>query len=193
MEISKALLIAQPSRLDEILKEAKAIINLGDGIKRVNRLLKYNEWSKFGNDIYQWANPVDLPFVNLMASLSRHGYDYNCISMHKWWRRLKAVNQHHLITYFSYVGFQPPGDKLIWWSDVYTQCLRMNDMLEEFLKQYRDDKSVEMNLRSLLGISQQADIHAAWREFAKANHPDKGGSVERFVLVKSAYEEYSNV
>ena len=57
---------------------------------------------------------------------------------------------------------------------------------------YSDDRNVEMNLRALLGLSQQSDIKQAWLKWAKQNHPDKGGSVARFVLVKSAYEEWCN-
>jgi DnaJ-class molecular chaperone len=57
---------------------------------------------------------------------------------------------------------------------------------------YISDTSVEMNLRALLGISQNRDIKEAWTQWAKTNHPDKGGSVEKFVLVKAAYEEWQN-
>jgi DnaJ-class molecular chaperone len=55
---------------------------------------------------------------------------------------------------------------------------------------FRDDRQVEMYLRSLLGISQQRDIKEAWIEWAKRNHPDKGGSVDKFIITKSAYEEW---
>lgn len=188
--VNRETVINNPDQIKEIAKEAKATLELCKRCELLLQLRKYQDWGRFDWALMvQWANPVDEPFIKLMLSLSKHGYKYGAISMHRWWRRLKAVNQQHLITYFSYVGFQD-NVKSLYWLDLYAQCCRTKDMFQQFSAQYNNDSAVEMNLRALLGISQKTDIKEAWTKWAKANHPDKGGSVEKFVLVKAAYEEW---
>ena len=189
---SRALVISQPDAIADIKAEAKKTLELIAYCERLQQLRKYGDWSKFPwSNMCDWANAVDEPFIKLMLSLSKHGYKYNAISMHRWWRRLKAINQQNLVTFFTYVNFRKkPNDGLLWWNDVYQQCCKTTEIYSKMATVYRDDTFVEMNLRALLGISQQRDIKEAWKEFAKTNHPDKGGSVEKFVLVKAAYEEW---
>lgn len=189
----QVLLESTPDHIAEIEAEARKTVALCQYAKQLLRLREFPGWQDFDWGLMlTWANPVDEPFTKLMLSLCKHGYKYNAISMHRWWRRLKAVNQQHLISYFSYQGFQPADKKKLFWTDLYAQCCRTSEAFKSFSEIYTSDKAVEMNLRALLGISQARDIKEAWVQWAKANHPDKGGSVERFVLVKAAYEEWQN-
>lgn len=178
--------------IPEVARQARSALKLCKRFESVLRLRKYGDWSRFDWKVMaEMANDVDEPFVKVMTSLSRRGYEYSAVSMHKWWRRMKAVNQQNLMTFFSFVGFQEPSSKRLFWSDVYQQCCKTSETFTRMSEVYRDDRFVEMNLRSLLGISQATDIRQAWVKWAKQNHPDRGGSVERFVLVKAAYEEWN--
>ena len=189
---SRKLVFTNPEEIPAIKAEAKATLELISYCERLLQLRKYEDWSNFDWALMcSWANKVDEPFIKLMLSLSRHGYHYGAISMHRWWRRLKAVNQQNIISFFTYQNFNPEN-KHIYWEHLYEHCCRTHDIFTQMSAVYVSDKSVEMNLRALLGISQQRDIKEAWVQWAKNNHPDKGGSVERFVLVKAAYEEWSN-
>lgn len=187
----QTVLESPPSELPAIKAEAKATLELCTQCELLLKLRKYLDWDKFDwAYMCGWANKVDEPFVKLMISLAKHGYIYNVISMHKWWRRLKAVNQANVISFFTYTNFPGPTDKPLFWADLYAQCCRTKSMFEEMSKVFSDDHFVEMNLRGLLGCSQSANIKEAWTKWAKSNHPDKGGSVDKFVIVKAAYEEW---
>lgn len=191
LSVNREFVLEHPELLGDIKAEAKATYELCKRCELLTQLQKYSTWGQFDWSILvAMANPVDEPFVKLMISLAKHGYDYNAISMHRWWRRLKAVNQQHLVSYFTFIGFPEPGH--VGWIDLYQKCCRTSDIFKAMADVYRDDRSVEMNLRGMLGISQKSDIKEAWLKWAKQNHPDKGGSVERFVLVKAAYEEWQN-
>ena len=191
---SRDLVITRPDLIPDIKKEAKATLDLIGYCDRLIQLRKYEDWGRFDwAFMATWANKIDEPFVKLMLSLSKHNYHYGAISMHKWWRRLKAVNQQHIITYFTYQGFPPPErGKKLFWLELYEHCCKTQTMFQQMSEVFKDDRSVEMNLRGMLGISQRRDIKEAWVEWAKQNHPDKGGSAERFVLVKAAYEEWQD-
>lgn len=194
MMFSRQLIITNPEQINEIKAEAKATLDMCTYCEQLMRLRKYNDWERFDwGYMCTWANKVDAPFVRLMLSLARNGYKYGAISMHKWWRRLKAVNQHNVISYFTYNGFEHDKRTNLWWDKLYEHCCRSKEMFIKMSEVYNSDTAVEMNLRALLGISQKSDIKDAWTRWAKANHPDKGGSVEKFVLVKAAYEEWQNV
>lgn len=189
--VNRDLVMSHPELIQDIRREAKATLELIGYCENLMRLRKYEDWERFDwGFMCTWANKVDEPFVKLMLSLARHGYKYGAISMHKWWRRLKALNQHHIISFFTYQGFDFDKKKTLWWDELYKHCCRSRDVFEQMSQVFTDDKNVEMNLRALLGISQVRDIKEAWHEWAKHNHPDKGGSVEKFVLVKAAYEEW---
>lgn len=192
IEFSREAVMNMPDMIPEIKAEAKATLELIGYCEKLIQLRQYEDWGKFDWPFMAtWANKVDEPFIKLMLSLSKHHYHYGAISMHKWWRRLKAVNQQHLIQYFTYQGFPPPErGKLLFWTELYEHCCKTNSMFVEMGAIFKDDTAVEMNLRAMLGCSQQKDLKEAWTAWAKQNHPDKGGSVERFVLVKAAYEEW---
>lgn len=192
IEFSRKAVMAMPGMIPKIKQEAKATLDLIKYCEQLVQLRKYEDWARFDwAFMCTWANKVDEPFIKLMISLSRHGYHYGAISMHRWWRRLKAVNQQHLIQFFNYINFPAPKkDTLLFWEQVYEHCCRTNEIFTQMSAVYNDDRSVEMNLRALLGTSQSSDLKQAWTNWAKQNHPDKGGSVDKFVLVKAAYEEW---
>lgn len=191
--VNRELIMAHPELIAEAKKEAKATLELIGYCDNLMRLRKYVDWERFDWSLMcTWANKVDEPFVKLMLSLANHGYKYGAISMHRWWRRLKAVNQQHLITFFTYQGFNHDKKQLLWWETLYEHCCRSHEVFVQMASVFNDDKNVEMNLRALLGTSQNSDLKEVWTKWAKANHPDKGGSVEQFVLVKAAYEEWQN-
>lgn len=192
--ISREMIVEHPELIPDIKREARRILEIINYCESLQRLRSLEDWSNFDWALMcTWANRVDEPFVKLMISLAKHGYHYNAISMHKWWRRLKAVNQQHLITYFTYNNFVDKKVKpRLFWTDVYEQCCRTQDIFCQMSEIYKSDSAVEMNLRALLGCSQKADIKQAWSEWAKRNHPDKGGDVERFILIKAAYEEWQH-
>lgn len=192
LSVNRQMVTENLELLPEIEKEARATLNLCRRCKKLLELRKYCGWDRFEWPVLcEMLNDVDEPFVKVMVSLGKNGYKYSAVSMHKWWRRIKAVNQQHLITYFSYIGFPKPSEKNLFWTEVYAQCCKTSEVFERMSEVFRDDRSVEMNLRALMGISQNRDIKEAWTEWAKKNHPDKGGSVEKFVLVKAAYEEWN--
>lgn len=181
--------LTRPESIRDVKREARRILDVCGYVEHLSTLRKYGDWSKFDWSVMaSWANSIDDVFVRLMIGLSKRKYTYNVISMHRWWRRLKACNQQNIIAFFTYIGFVQPG--FIDWGVLYAHCCRTKSVFDEMLDVYKSDKSVELNLRALLGISMQKDIEQAWRKWAKENHPDKGGSEERFVLVKAAYEEW---
>lgn len=187
----KQHIIDHPEDIPLVRKEARETLEFIKYCEHIQQLRKYEDWGKFDWALMcSWANVVDAPFVDLMLSLSKHGYHYNDISMHRWWRRIKAVNQRNLIRFFTYINFTE--EKNITWEDVYRQCCTSSEIFSQMSAVYKDDKSVEMNLRALLGIGQATDIKTAWVKFAKEHHPDKGGSVDKFIVVKSAYEEWQH-
>lgn len=189
--VNRQSVLDSPSNIADIKKEAKLTYDLCTRCELLLKLRQYEDWGRFDwAFMCTWANPVDEPFIKLMISLAKHGYHYGAISMHKWWRRLKACNQHNIITYFTYTNFPGPTDKKLFWLELYEHCCRTRETFVQMSEVFRDDRQVEMYLRSLLGISQQRDIKEAWVEWAKRNHPDKGGSVEKFIITKSAYEEW---
>lgn len=189
---NREAIINNPEDIDEVVREARRTIEFATYCKHLITLRKYEDWSQFEWPFMcGWANKIDDVFVKLMISLSKNHYHYNAVSMHRWWRRLKAVNQHNIVSFFTFIGFPAPERKTkIDWTLLYQHCCKTSEIFAQMTEVYNDDKSVEMNLRALMGISQKKDIKEAWREWAKANHPDKGGSVDKFVLVKSAYEEW---
>lgn len=194
ISVNRELVMSNPELIPEIKLEARRTLELIGYCERLQQLRTLEDWGRFDWALMcTWANKVDEPFVKLMISLAKHGYHYNAISMHKWWHRMKAVNQQHLIAFFTYNNFISPKIKeRLFWTDVYEQCCRTADIFSQMSEIYRSDNAVEMNLRALLGCSQKTDIKQAWSEWAKRNHPDKGGNVEKFILVKAAYEEWQN-
>lgn len=180
-----------PANLAELRRAYKRAISDLDSIKAIAELRKYADWGEFAWPVLsQLCNNVDMPFVKLMVSLSKHGYRYSAISMMRWWRRLKAIGQEHIISYFSYTNFVPP--QFIMPDQLTAHCDYGQSMFGTITKMFSDNKLVEMSLRSMLGISQASDIKTAWIAWAKEHHPDRGGDTDTFIKTKAAYEEWAD-
>lgn len=181
--------IDRPAEAKSAAKRLREDLDRLDAINKLSELRKYLDWSKFAPSvIIQLTTKLDAPFIKLMLSLAKRGYRYSAISMLRFWRRLKALNQETVITYFAYPGF---GDaRFITPDDVLRQCDYTHSMFGVMKEQLADDRLVEMSLRALLGISQATDIKTAFRTWAKENHPDKGGDTEKFARVMAAYDEW---
>lgn len=184
--------IDRPVETKALAKQLRDELARLDMINKISELRKYLDWPKFNKEvIVQLATKLDAPFVKLMISLAKHGYRYSAISMMNLWRRLKTIGQDHIITYFAYPGFGDP--RFITPDDLIHQCDYTHSVFGSLKEQLADNNLVEMSLRALLGISQVVDIKTAFRDWAKANHPDKGGDTDSFVRVKSAYEEWASL
>lgn len=184
----------EPKKLRELQGFVK---NQAEKVKCRNLVLKLyalKGWNSFAQGlILEMANPTDQPFVRLMLTLAKERFNYNPMQMHLWWRRVKALDQHNIITYFNLAKFckdNPDKDSFISWTHVVENCSVTQEILTKILEGIRSNKDVEMNLRSRLGISMSADIDEAWKKWAKANHPDKGGDLNNFVITKACYEEW---
>lgn len=138
------------------------------------------------------ATKTSEPFVRLMIGLADRGYKVFEPSLVGWWRRMVATGQQHLITYFSWTTFiRECVDRIITGSDILWVCSENADMFDNFCRTLTDDKAVDFKIRELLGgLSQASDVTKAWKEWAKANHPDKGGDAETFLNTKLVYEEW---
>lgn len=181
--------IDHPAEAKTAAKQMREELAKLDAIVKISELRKYLDWPMFApNVIVQLATKLDAPFVKLMASLAKRGYRYSAISMFNMWRRLKTIGQDHIITYFAYPGFGDP--RFITPADLLSQCDYTHSMFGTLKEQLADNNLVEYSLRTLLGISQATDIKTAFREWAKTNHPDKGGDTDKFARVMAAYDEW---
>lgn len=178
-----------PAEAKTVAKGLREELARLDAIIKISQLRKYLDWSSYEpNVIATLATKLDAPFIKLMTSLAQRGYRYSAISMFNMWRRLKAIGQDHIITYFAYPGFGDP--RFITPDDVIRQCDYTHSMFGSLKEQLADNRLVELSLRALLGISRVTDIKSAFREWAKANHPDKGGDTDKFARVMAAYDEW---
>ena len=176
--------IDHPAEAKAVAKGLREELARLDAIVKISQLRKYLDWSMFAPKvIVSLATKLDAPFIKLMASLAQRGYRYSAISMFNMWRRLKAINQDHIITYPRFIT---PADLI-------HQCDYTHSMFGTLKDQLADNKLVEMSLRTLLGTSQVTDIKTAFREWAKTNHPDKGGDTEKFARVMAAYDEWLDI
>lgn len=181
--------IDHPADAKTAAKQMREELARLDAIVKISELRKYLDWSMFApNVIVHLATKLDAPFVKLMASLAKRGYRYSAISMFNMWRRLKTIGQDHIITYFAYPGFGDP--RFITPADLLSQCDYTHSMFGTLKEQLADNRLVEYSLRTLLGIGQVTDIKTAFREWAKTNHPDKGGDTDKFARVMAAYDEW---
>ena len=184
--------IDHPAEAKIVAKGLREELARLDAVVKISELRMYLDWSFYApNIIARLATRLDAPFIKLMTSLAKHGFRYSAISMTNWWRRLKSLSQDHIITYFTYADFGEP--RFIGPNDLLAQCDRTKSMFGSLSEQLADDRLVEMSLRTLLGIGQATDIKAAFRDWAKTNHPDKGGDTDRFARVMAAYDEWLDI
>lgn len=194
LEYLSAYVDKEPKRLSTLKKFVANVSERQTLRKLVFKLYSEPGWCNFGQSvILEMANPLDAGFVRMMLALNKEHYQYNPISMHLWWRRLKAIGQPTIISYFNLTKFRldhPDTKTVITWNDIAGNCAITSEVLNNIVEGLKSNKTVETNLRASLGISMSADIPEAYKKWVKKNHPDKGGDTLTFVLVKAAYEEW---
>lgn len=174
--------------------------DLDTTVKCYTACLKLNEyWRLPYPRLIRFANGVDLPFVKLCAYLSAAGINYDMEYFIAEWRKLKAINQHHIISYIRLHTIQNKvlhhaSDHIIYDTITWHEVLCHSELGKEFINQLEqtinDDRALEFRLREILGCSMQADIKEAWHRWIKTNHPDKGGDHNKFILASASYEEW---
>ena len=106
-----------------------------------------------------------------------------------------ATGQDALLTYFSWKRFEETfTGRMVTAQDLIRVCSDNEAFLTNVGKVLADDQSIDFKIRELLGgLSMQSDVKKAWHEWAKLNHPDKGGDAETFLKVKLVYDEWVNI
>jgi hypothetical protein len=130
-----------------------------------------------------------------MLGLAKRRYRVHQMSTVLWWRRMIATGQENVITYFSWERFDATftGD-VVHATDIMRVCVDNEQLLNNITAALADDKCVDFKIRELLGgISMQSDVRQAWKKWAMANHPDKGGDPELFLKVKLVYDEWCEI
>lgn len=132
------------------------------------------------------------PFVRLMIGLSKHRHKVSEPSLVRWWIRMVATGQEHLIAYFSWKRLDEVfRGQTITGSDILRVCTDNEALFANYSSALLNDRNVDFKIRELLGgLSMASDVKKAWREWALANHPDKGGDPEQFLTVKLVYDEW---
>ncbi len=162
-----------------------------------SRVLKLQEaWGEVPQHVIRELNSKQsVPFVTLMLGLAKRRYRVHQMSTVLWWRRMIATGQENVITYFSWERFEATftGD-VVHATDIMRVCVDNEQLLNNITAALADDKCVDFKIRELLGgISMQSDVRQAWKKWAMANHPDKGGDPELFLKVKLVYDEWCEI
>lgn len=192
-------------KLDNIVRthpEVMRVINpkcmaLKDTATICNRIAKLQKhWSDMPQSVLlELATRQSQPFVVVMLGLAERKYKVSQPSMVNWWRRMCATGQDYILTYFSWKRLAETffGSTVLA-SDIMRVCVDNEQMLGNITSTLSDDKCVDFKIRELLGgLSMQSDVKKAWHEWAKLNHPDKGGDAETFLKVKLVYDEWVNI
>ena len=147
--------------------------------------------------VQELATRLSNPFLLVVNGLHRRDYRTVPTSLLLWWRRLVSTGQTHHISYFSMRRFdalfsERKSSLMVTGSDIARCCCDTEEVLKGFTEAVSNPRNTEFHLRELLGISMASDIRKAWREWAKRNHPDKGGDPEKFLEVKLTFDEWED-
>jgi hypothetical protein len=157
-------------------------------MEKVEQLAEMPQWCDV-SWLHELATEKSAPFIQICLQLCKRGISHSPVSLLKWWTRMIACGQTNIITYFTWLTFKPSG--CVTGQDILYNCSRTQQMFDAILVTLEQPSSVDFHLRELLGgLGSKADIHEAWKKFAKENHPDKGGDPERFLEVKVCYDEW---
>ena len=181
-----------PSVIRKLKPKFKALELHATNMDRVHKLMALDGWDMMNQSmILDLATEESAPFVKVATGLAKYRYTYSPISLLMWWRRMLATSQSNVLTYFSWSALEGLHVSTVCGNDILRACTSSEAMLRNIGEALAQPKTVEFNLREALGgISASADIHEAWKKWAKANHPDKGSDAEKFVRVKIIYEEW---
>lgn len=141
----------------------------------------------------EFANTIDEPFLQLLRTIQIHRLPHNIHSLIRMWQRLKGLGEQHLITYIRTCDLVAHLPKTIYGDDVIAMCYKGKDGLDAYMRFYRNGANVERHLRELLECSRNADIKEKFIAWVKTNHPDKGGDHDKFIEVKSVYDEWKRI
>lgn len=198
-EIDKALwtldnaVRQDPALVKSMKTKFNEIVGTARNVQRLDKLKRCKGWGNMPVSVMEdLCTEESAPFVIIMLGLSQRGHSCNQLSLVSWWRRMIATGQSYLITYFSWESVADLRREVpITGQDLMKACAQNKDTFENITNAYTSDKSVEYRIRELLGgLSMQADVPSAWKEWAKKNHPDKGGDHEVFVRTKIVYETW---
>lgn len=188
------LVRSDPKLVKRVKPKWKAIETAATNVARVMKLQE--KWTAVPQSVlHDLCTEASAPFVKVMLGLAERKYSVNQMSMVGWWRRMMATGQESIITYFSWSKLATTffGHEVLG-SDILRVCTENQQLLENITNALSDDTCVDFRIRELLGgISMQADVKAKWKEWAKSNHPDKGGDPELFLKVKLVYDEWNEI
>lgn len=160
---------------------------------RVEKLSRFPAWQQVGqSNLLSLTTRTSAPFVKVALGLAQRRLPHSPVSLMLWWRRMVAVGQTSVLTYFSWTAAEEFAKySVITGSDLARICIGNEQMFRDFQDTFQDDRSVELTIREALGgLSMQSDVRKAWKEWALRNHPDKGGDAEEFLRVKLIYDEW---
>ena len=190
----EAIVRTSPEYLRKVKPKWKHLEQTATNTARLFKLQKH--WLDIPQSVLLELNTQQsVPFVTVMLGLLERRYAVNQVSMIQWWRRMVATGQDALLTYFSWKRFEETfTGRMVTAQDLIRVCSDNEAFLTNVGKVLADDQSVDFKIRELLGgLSMQSDVKKAWHEWAKLNHPDKGGDAETFLKVKLVYDEWVNI
>ena len=181
-----------PADMPQIKRWYKNTVGAHANNVLVVRLHKCPGWSNFSWGVMSaMANDVDAPFLRCMLRLSADRILCDVISMHRWWRRMKAMDQSKLLTYLDYTSLlESLAERFVDHTMILPFCLRSREALQQLTEAFESDTQLDLVMRAKLGASMATDIKSAWIRWAKENHPDKGGDTDTFIITKACYDEW---
>lgn len=177
-----------------IKPKLKSLVAIATNLNRVDKLQKV--WADTPSEVLtELSTQQSVPFVTVMLGLAERKYKVAQVSMVTWWRRMCATGQDCVLTYFSWKRLSETfSGTTVAASDIMRVCIDNEETLGRITSALSDDKCVDFKIRELLGgLSMQSDVNKAWRDWAKVNHPDKGGDAETFLRVKLVYDEWCEI
>lgn len=159
----------------------------------VARVLQLSaKWSDVPQSLLrEFATTESAPFIKVCLGLTNRRYKVAPVSLCLWWRRMVAVGQRNILTYFSWSALDRLQLETVCGSDILRACTDNIEILDNLRNILKDDTSVDFRIRELLGgLSKTSDVKAAWKKWVMTNHPDKGGDPEHFLEVKVVYDEW---
>lgn len=190
-------LVRSDSKVIRKLKpKFKRLCEQATDFDRVEKLSRFPQWQQIGqSNLLSLTTHESAPFVKVALGLAQRRIPHSPVSLMLWWRRMVAVGQTSILTYFSWAGAEGLARfNCITGSDIARICIGNEQMFTNFRNTFDDDKSVDLRIREALGgLSMKSDVKQAWKEWALKNHPDKGGDPEKFLTVKLIYEEWESL
>lgn len=170
--------------------KVKRLETVATNTARIHRLAEM--WPEVPQSLLLEFNTEEsAPFIKVCIGLGKYKYKVSRTSLMLWWRRMVATGQQHMLTYFSWPALERLDTFTVTGSDLLRACTDNIALLEQVNNILTDGKSVDFRIRELLGgLSAKADVKEAWKKWAMANHPDKGGDTEKFLQVKVVYDEW---